>query len=68
MARQPNSITFLPHRLTAVSGLQELPIADFTFDWDAILITRRGRTLTALEAAFVEMVDHVWHFGDAKPA
>lgn len=61
MARQPQTITFLPRRVTAVFGLVELPVPKFKFDWDAIVATRPGRTLTPLEQAFVDMVTAVWH-------
>jgi DNA-binding transcriptional LysR family regulator len=65
MARQPNTITFLPRRLAAVSGLVELHVPSFRFDWDAVVITRPGRTLTILEQAFVDIVSAVWHSGEA---
>jgi DNA-binding transcriptional LysR family regulator len=61
MAHLPNSITFLPHRLTAVSGLIELNIPEFQFDWDTIVVTRRERQLTELEQSFVDIVAAVWH-------
>lgn len=61
MARQPQTITFLPRRVTAVSGLVELPVAEFQFSWDAVVATRPGRALTSLEQAFVDVVTAVWH-------
>ncbi len=61
MAQQTNSVTFLPSRLAAVSELTILTIPDFKFDWDAIVLTRSGRTLTALEESFVKIIDAVWH-------
>ena len=61
MARQPHTITFLPRRVTAVSGLIELPVPEFQFGWDAIVATRLGRTLSPLEQAFVDVVTAVWH-------
>jgi DNA-binding transcriptional LysR family regulator len=61
MARQPNTITFLPRRLAAVSGLAILDMPSFQFDWDAAVLTRPGRTLTMLEQSFVDIVDTVWH-------
>ena len=61
MARRPNSITFLPRRLTAVSNLIELNVPDFQFDWDAVLLTRPNRTLTTLEQTFVDIVAAVWY-------
>jgi DNA-binding transcriptional LysR family regulator len=61
MARQPHTITFLPRRVTAVSGLVELPVPDFQYGWDAILATRSGRTLSPLEQGFVATVTDVWH-------
>ena len=61
MARRPNSITFLPRRLTAVSNLIELHVPAFQFDWDAVLLTRPNRTLTTLEQTFVDTVSDVWY-------
>ena len=61
MARRPNSITFLPRRLTAVSNLIELHVPQFQFDWDAVLLTRPNRTLTTLEQTFVDTVSAVWY-------
>lgn len=61
MVRQPDTITFMPRRLAAVSGLAEVYSPDLVYGWDSVLITRPGRTLTLLEQAFVEMVDTVWH-------
>lgn len=61
MARQPNSVTFLPRRLTAVTGLVELDVPEFQFDWDVSLMTRPGRTLTFMEQAFVDIASTVWH-------
>lgn len=61
MAHQPQTITFLPRRVTAVFGLVELPVPKFQFGWDAIVATRHGRTLTPLEQGFVDMVTAVWH-------
>lgn len=60
MARQPHTVTFLPRRVTAVSGLIELPVPEFQFGWDIIVATRPGRTLSPLEQAFVEVVTAVW--------
>ncbi len=60
MAQLPNSVTFLPRRLTTVSHLIELNVPDFQFDWDAIVITRRERQLTELEQSFVDIVAAVW--------
>lgn len=61
MAHLPNSVTFLPRRLTAVSDLIELDVPEFQFDWDAIVVTRRERQLTELEQSFVDIVAAVWH-------
>lgn len=60
MAQQMDTIIFLPRRLTAVSGLTILDVPGFQFDWDAVLVTRPGRTLTILEQSFVDMVAVVW--------
>ncbi len=61
MAQLPNSVTFLPRRLTNVSDLVELDVPEFQFDWDAIVVTRRERQLTELEQSFVDIVAAVWH-------
>jgi hypothetical protein len=61
MAQQPRTITFLPSRLASVTGLVQLDVPDFQFDWDVVLMTRTGRELTELEEAFVELVTAVWH-------
>lgn len=60
MAQQPSTITFLPRRLALVSGLVELDVPDFQFDWDVVLMTRTGRDLTELERAFLELVTAEW--------
>lgn len=60
MAQQPDTVTFLPRRLAAVSQLVELDVPEFHFDWDVVLLTRPGRSLTALEQAFVDTVAAVW--------
>lgn len=67
MAQLPNSVTFLPRRLVAVSNLVELPLADFQFDWDAIVITRRERELTELEQSFIDIVTAVWQTSQPRP-
>jgi len=60
MAQQPRTITFLPRRLALVSGLVELDVPDFQFDWDVVLMTRTGRDLTELEQAFLALVTAEW--------
>ena len=60
MAQQPRTITFLPRRLALVSGLVELDVPDFQFDWDVVLMTRTGRDLTELEQEFLELVTAEW--------
>lgn len=60
MAQQPDTVTFLPRRLAAVSQLVELDVPEFHFDWDVVLLTRPGRSLTTLEQAFVDTVAAVW--------
>ena len=67
MARRPNSITFLPRRLTAVSNLIELNVPAFQFDWDAVLLTRPNRRLTKLEQTFVDIVSAVWYSNQPEP-
>ncbi len=61
MAQQPRTIAFLPHRLALASGLAQLNVPDFQFDWDVVMITRIGRELTELEQAVVDLVTAVWH-------
>jgi DNA-binding transcriptional LysR family regulator len=61
MVRQPDTITFMPRRLAAVSGLAEVYTPDLIYGWDSVLMTRPGRTLTVLEQAFMALVDNVWH-------
>lgn len=65
MAQQPDTVTFLPGRLAAVSQLVELDVPEFHFDWDVVLLTRPGRSLTTLEQAFVDTVAAVWE-GDLR--
>jgi DNA-binding transcriptional LysR family regulator len=64
MARRPDTVTFMPRRLAAASGLIEVNVAEFAFDWDIALLARPGRTLAPLEDEFVAMVNKVWHLGD----
>lgn len=66
MARQPHTVTFLPRRLAAVSGLVELNVPGFSFDWDVILATRPGYTPTPIEQRFIEIVNTVWQ--ESSPA
>jgi len=66
MAQQPNTVTFLPRRLAAVSGLTALDVPDFQFDWDAIVVTRPGRSLTVLEQSFVDIVTAVWQSSEPE--
>ncbi|MCA9959921.1 MAG: LysR family transcriptional regulator [Chloroflexota bacterium] len=61
MVQGSEMVTFVPRRLTAVSGLVELDVPEFQFSWNTVLLTRPGRALTALEQAFVDMVATVWH-------
>jgi DNA-binding transcriptional LysR family regulator len=61
MARQPNTVTFLPSRLQKMSGLVAVDVPGFQFDWDTVLVTRAGRSLTTLEQSFVDTVTAVWH-------
>lgn len=63
MAQQTDTVVFLPKRLTAVSKLAILDVPGFQFDWDAVLLTRPGRTPTVLEQSFVDMVATVWKSG-----
>lgn len=60
MARQANTITFMPKRLAIASGLAEVHVPDIPFEWNVVLMTRPGRELTLLEQAFVDIVDIVW--------
>lgn len=67
MARQPDTITFMPRRLVAASGLAEVQVLDFSFDWDVVLMTRPGRSLTHLEKEFVGIVSDVWQSSAPLP-
>lgn len=60
MARQPNTITFMPRRLLAPSGLVEVNLRDFTFAWDIAVMTRSSRKLSHLERAFLDVVSQTW--------
>lgn len=60
MAHQPRTITFMPRRLAAASGLSSLKVPDFQFDWDAVLVTRPGRALSTLEQSFMDIVWDIW--------
>jgi DNA-binding transcriptional LysR family regulator len=60
MARQPNTITFMPRRLIAPSGLVEVHIRDFAFAWDIAVMTRSSRKLSHLERAFLDIVSQTW--------
>lgn len=60
MARQPDTVTFMPRRLIRASGLAEVEVRGFSFAWDIALLTRPGRSLGHLERKFVEIVDTVW--------
>lgn len=60
MAHQPKTITFMPHRLAIASELVSLDIANFQFDWDTVLVTRSGRSLTTIEQSFVDIVWKSW--------
>jgi len=60
MARQPDTITFMPRRLVTASGLTGVQVDDFSYAWDVALLTRLGRTLSHLEGEFVRIVTEVW--------
>lgn len=60
MARQLDTVTFMPRRLVAASGLAELRLRDFDFAWDITLMTRPGHSLTGLEREFVSIAEAVW--------
>lgn len=66
MARQPHTVTFLPRRLAAVSGLVELNVPEFSFDWDVVLAMRPGYIPTPVEQRFIEIVNTVWQ--ESSPA
>lgn len=66
MMQQPDTVTFIPRRLTAVSGLVELDVPEFQFNWNTVLLTRPGRALTALEQAFADMVMTVWYSSEPE--
>lgn len=60
MARQPNTVTFMPRRLIQASGLAEVDVRGFSFAWDIALLTRPGRSLNHLEREFVGIVTTAW--------
>jgi DNA-binding transcriptional LysR family regulator len=60
MAHQSDTITFMPRRLVASSGLKELHVFDLSFAWDIALLTRQGHTVTPLENAFIKIIEDVW--------
>lgn len=60
MAQQPDTVTFMPRRLVTPSGLTEVHLRAFSFNWDVALLTRPGRSLSNLEQAFVDIVNRVW--------
>lgn len=62
MAHQPDTITFMPRRLVASSGLTELQVFDLSFAWDIALLTRQGRMVTPLEKAFIKIIEDVWQY------
>lgn len=60
MAHQPNTVTFMPRRLVAPSGLIEVPVKGFAFSWDIAIMTRHNRSLLPLEQAFVDIIIQTW--------
>jgi DNA-binding transcriptional LysR family regulator len=60
MARQPNTITFMPRRLLAPSELVEIFLQDFAFAWDIAVMTRSSRRLSHLERAFLDIILQSW--------
>lgn len=67
MAHQPRTVTFMPRRLATASGLASLNVPNFQFDWDAVLVTRPGRTLPTLEQSFVDIVWQIWKKEKPQP-
>lgn len=60
MSQRADTITFMPRRLCEATGLSELNVPAFNFDWDVTLATRQGRTLLPEEEHFAAIVDNVW--------
>jgi hypothetical protein len=60
MAQQADTVTFMPRRLVVSSGLTEVHLRAFSFNWDVALLTRPNRSLSNLEQAFVDIVNRVW--------
>ena len=60
MVQTTDSITFMPRRLTHVSGLISLNVPAFQFAWDVVLLTRSGWELSEIERAFMQETQQVW--------
>ena len=60
MIVESNSISFMPKRLIAASGLVEVDVPAFSFDWDVALVTRPGHLLTAIETEFANIAVDRW--------
>lgn len=60
MARQPDTVAFMPRRLVIPSGLVEVPLRGFAFTWDIAIMTRRNRSLLPLEQVFIDIIEQVW--------
>ena len=60
MSHRPDTIAFMPRRLCLATGLSELNVPAFNFDWDVILATRQGRTLLPEEEHFAAIVENAW--------
>ena len=60
MSLMPDTITFMPRRLSRATGLIELNVPAFNFDWDIVLVTRSGRTLLPEEEHFAAIVENAW--------
>lgn len=50
------AVTFIPRRVAQAIQATILPVPEFHYPWDVVLITRLGHTLNPLEKGFLETV------------
>lgn len=60
MLADSDSISFMPKRLIAASGLIEVDVPEISFDWDVALVTRPGRILSVMETEFANIAVDKW--------
>jgi DNA-binding transcriptional LysR family regulator len=60
MIADSDSISFMPKRLIAASGLVEVDVPEISFDWDVALVTRPGHLLTPIETEFANIAFNRW--------